>query len=437
MKVTFVYPKTPYYYERTPYLPLGIAYLAASIRDSVDEIDYVDGQILSRESYKQVISTICSDVVCISATLLQMKEACRIANVVKTRLSSSKVVIGGYGPHSLTLEELFRMGKFDVFVRGEGELILRQVLDCFKQGGNLKEIPNIVFVHKGKAIQTKSSYTLPEINSLPLPARELFDVPLYLKIWRQNTNMASLHMITSRGCPFGCIFCDKSVAGRTYRSLKPKLVVDEMQQLWQQYQPDDLFLFDDLFTLRRERVLLICQEIKQRRLSLKWSAQGRVGLVDLEVLSAMKEAGCTELLFGVESGSNRILSFLKKGFTREEVIKTFTTCHEVELRAGAYLIVGVPGERKEDIDLTIDLVERVRPSLLNFSFLTPFPNTRLYQETSRWIGQNDWTEWDDITKTVYNYHFEVDPIVSRKRILDTYKRLIKEGLDYSTYQLLE
>jgi anaerobic magnesium-protoporphyrin IX monomethyl ester cyclase len=161
-----------------------------------------------------------------------------------------------------------------------------------------------------------------------------------------------------------------------------------------------------------------------------------VGLVNLEVLSVLKDAGCTELFFGVESGSNRILSFFKKGFTREQVIKTFAACHEVGLRAGAYLIVDVPGETKEDIDLTIDLVQKIKPSLVNFSFLTPFPNTQLHQDTAQWIGQKDWTQWDDFTKTVYNYPFEVDPQVSHQRILQAYQRLIEEGMDYSPYQLL-
>lgn len=437
MKVTFVYPKIFYYYDRTPYLPLGIGYLAASIQDLVDDINCIDGQILSSESYEKAITGINSEVVCISATLRQMKEAGRIANLVKASSPLCKIIVGGYGPHSLTLPELFTMGKFDIFVRGEGELTLKQLITCFKRDGNLEEIPNIVFVDGGKLIQTKSSVLLPELDLLPFPDRELFNVPLYLKIWQENTNMTSLHMITSRGCPFGCIFCDKSVIGRTYRYRNPKLVVDEMQQLWEQYHPDDIFLFDDLFTLQQEKVMMICQEIKQRTLPLKWSAQGKVGIVDLEMLSAMKEAGCTELLFGVESGSNRILSFLKKGFTREEVIRTFIACHEVGLRAGAYLIVGVPGERKEDINLTIDLVRKIRPSLLNFSFLTPFPNTELYRETSQWIAQKDWIQWDDFTKTVYNYPFEVDPTVSRKRIMDVYKQLIEEGLEYSTYQLIE
>jgi anaerobic magnesium-protoporphyrin IX monomethyl ester cyclase len=436
MKVTFVYPRASYFYDRTPYLPLGIAYLAANIQDVVDGIECVDGNILSGESYEQAIATINSDLICISATLLQMKEAARIANEIKARHPSSQVVIGGYGPHSLPLSDLFQMGKFDIFVKGEGELTLREVVDCLKRDGDLGAVSNLVFAHNNEVISTKPNPELLRLDSLPLPDRTFFDVPSYQRIWKQSTGMTSLHMITSRGCPFDCTFCDKTLTGRKYRSRAPKLIVDEMEQLWQRYQPDDIFLFDDLFTLRREQVLRVCREIKQRGLSLKWSAQGRVGLVNLEVLSALKDAGCAELFFGVESGSNRILSFFKKGFTREQVIKTFAACQEVGLRAGAYLIVGVPGETKEDIDLTIDLMQKIKPSLVNFSFLTPFPNTQLHQDTAQWIGQRDWTQWDDFTKTVYNYPFEVDPRVSRQRILQAYKRLIEEGMDYSPYQLL-
>ncbi len=436
MKVTFVYPRTQYFYGRTPYLPLGIGYLAANIRDLASDIECIDGQILKDEEYEQAISGIDGDVVAISATLLQMKEACRITAMVKAKRPSTPVVIGGYGPHSMPVERLFQMGAFDVFVRGEGELLLRRVLECLERNDNLAQIKGIAFVRNKEVIANGPNLELPQLDSLPLPDRDLFDIHRYLQTWRQNVNMTSLHMFTSRGCPFGCTFCDKLVTGRKYRSRKPELVVDEMQWLWRQYRPDDIFLFDDLFTLRREQVSGVCEEIRRRDLPIQWSAQGRVGLVNLETLSALKEAGCTELFFGVESGSNRILSFFKKGFTREQVMKTFAACHEVGLRAGAYLIVGVPGETREDIDLTIDLVRTIKPSLINFSFLTPFPNTQLHQDTAQWIGERDWTKWNDLTNTIYNYPFEDDPRVSRQRILDAYKQLTEEGMDYSPYQLL-
>jgi len=437
MKITFVYPRIPYFYDQTPYPPLGIGYLSASIKDSVNTIDCIDGQILNKDGYEQAVSKINSDVVCISATLPQMKEARRVADEVKTNQPSTQVVIGGYGPNSLLPQDVFQMGKFDIFVKGEGEITLRRVINCLRRGEDLKNIPGIVFIRDGKIITTGINLDLPDLDSLPLPNRELFDTPLYLETWKRNVGISSLHMFASRGCPFSCTFCDKMVTGKIYRSRTPESVVDEMQQLWQRYQPDDIFLFDDLFTLKRERVLQICQEIKRRFLSFKWSAQGKVGLVDTEILAALKDAGCTELYFGVESGSNKILSFFKKGFTREQVIKTFAVCHEVGLRAGAYLIVGVPGETKEDIDLTIDLVKTIKPSLLNLSFLTPFPNTQLYKDTAQWIGKKDWSEWDFLTKKIYEYPFEIDPSVSRQRIFDAYKHLIEEGMEYSTYQLLK
>jgi len=436
MKITFVYPRIPYFYDQTPYPSLGIGYLSASIKDSVNTIDCIDGQILNKDGYEQAVSKINSDVVCISATLPQMKESYRIANEVKTNQPSTQVIIGGYGPNSLPTQEVFQTGKFDIFVRGEGEITLRQIINCLNQGKDLKDISGIVFIRDGNIISTGINPNLPELDSLPLPNRELFDIPLYLETWKRNVGITSLHMLASRGCPFSCTFCDKTVTGKICRSHAPESVVDEMQQLWQRYRPDDIFLFDDLFTLRSERVLRVCQEIKRRSLAFRWSAQGKVGLADAEVLSALKDAGCTELYFGVESGSNKILSFFRKGFTREQVMKTFALCHEVGLKAGVYLIVGVPGETKEDIDLTIDLVKTIKPSLLNISFLTPFPNTQLYVDTAQWIGKKDWSEWDFLTKKIYDYPFEIDPSVSRQQIFDAYKHLIEEGMEYSTYQLL-
>lgn len=436
MKVIFICPRSFYFYERTPYLSLGIAYLVSSISSVVDEIDCIDGQILEENEYEQAISVISSDVICISATLLQMKEAFRISKIIKKRLPLCKIIIGGYGPESLSPEELFFRGDFDIFIRGEAEIRLKTVLDLLKRGKKIEEVPGIVFKRGNKIILSKSNFFLPDVDCLAFPSREIFDVSRYLNSWKKNTGMTSLHLISSRGCPFNCSFCDKSLAGRRCRYRDEKSVVEEMSLIWRRYSPDDLFLFDDLFTFKKDRVLSFCKEIGSKRLPFKWSAQSRVGTVDLETLSAMKDSGCTELFFGIESGSNRILSYINKGFSREAVLRTFSDCHEVGLPAGMYLIVGIPGERKEDIDLTIDLVKKTKPSLLNFSFLIPFPNTEIYKKTKQWIGETDWSKWDDFNNTIYNYPFEIDPVVSRQRIFDVYKKMVENGLPHSEYQLL-
>jgi len=438
MRVIFICPRFSYYYARTPYIPLGIAYLASSIADIADDIVCIDGQILSDDDYeKRILDIRGDDIVCISATLLQLKEAGRITDLIKTRSPKTKILVGGYGPHSLSVQELFGVAGFDVFVIGEGERTLRSLIQCLTGGGCLENIPGIVFRTRGDIVASKKTASpLSDIDSILPPNRDLFDVQRYLERWRESTGTTSVHIIASRGCPFRCLFCDKSVTGRSYRIREPRLIVDEMEEVWHRYKPDDLFLFDDLFTLSKDRVIEVCTEILKRNLRFNWSAQGRVGTVDSQTLSFMKEAGCSELLFGVESGSDKILSFLEKGFARDEVIHTFEACHKAGLPAGAYLIVGIPGERKEDIDLTIDLVRTIRPSLLNFSFLTPFPNTELHRITSQWI-EKDWYDWDDFTTTPYNYPFEVDPQTSKLQILEAYKQLIKDGMPHSTYQLLE
>jgi radical SAM superfamily enzyme YgiQ (UPF0313 family) len=204
--------------------------------------------------------------------------------------------------------------------------------------------------------------------------------------------------------------------------------------LEKRYAPDDIFYFDDLFTLNKKRVIALCETLQEKSLQTSWSAQGRVDMVDREMLEVMKAAGCTELMFGVESGSERILQFLVKGFTREKIIQAFDLCHQVGIKPGAYLIVGVPGETKQDILDTISLVERIEPSLLNFSFLTPFPNTALYTATQHWIGDWDYEQWDDFDATVYTCKFEVDPREARDIILDAYLKKISSGMPYSEYQ---
>lgn len=436
MIATFIFPKVSCKYSRTPYLPLGIGYLSAVLKEQFCDlqVDLVDGTILEYEEYSAAISQIRSDLVLISATLRQMKESERTAKIIKEQNPDVKIVVGGAGPTSIGDQQYLRESPFDVCVKGEGEDILPQVVESILSGERLKNIPNIIYKEDGRTVETRTHYTYVDVNSLPLPDRSLFDIPRYLQMWQDAVGVTSLHLLGSRGCPFSCAFCDRSIVGSKIRKRTFGSIIEEIALLEKMYNPDDIFFFDDTFTLSRNQVFELCTLISEYLPDLKWSAQGRIGTVDEEMLRVMKNAGCTEIYFGIESGSDKILEILNKGYTREDIKETFKICHKVGMPAGAYLILGVPGETKQDISETVDLIDIIEPSLLNFSFLTPFPGTAIHERTNHLIADWNYENWDDFRYSPYKDIFEIDPREAMEIILNAHIKKIEQGLPYSVYQ---
>ena len=436
MRATFVFPPIPYKFAKTPYPPLGIGYLAAVLKAQGVQINLVDGQIIGEEQFWQEINNLTTDVVLISATIRQIKGAKLVAKIVKEHNPVTTVVLGGPGPSALAAQrrDFGRDTRIDITVKGEAEDLLPLILHRLSSGKSIDDVPNLIINKEGNIINTRVEPALPDVRTIPWPDRSIFDEEAYLSRWRTSAKMTSAHIMGSRGCPFACSFCDRTVTGRRVRYRDVEDVASEMLFLEKRYSPDDIFYFDDLFTVNKKSIIALCQALQEKNLRTSWSAQGRVDTVDEEMLEAMKAAGCTELMFGVESGSNKILQFLVKGFTREKIIQAFDLCHRVGIKPGAYLIVGVPGETKQDILDTVSIVERIEPSLLNFSFLTPFPNTALYTATQHWIGDWDYEQWDDFDATVYTCKFEIDPREARNIILNAYLKKIASGMPHSEYQ---
>lgn len=436
MKVTFVFPPIPYKFAKTPYPPLGIGYLVAVLKEQDMQTDLIDGQIIEKKRFWKEINNLTTDVVLISATIRQIKGAEMVAKIIKKHNPATMVILGGPGPSALAAQhrDFGKDTHIDITVKGEAEDLLPLILYRLRSREPIDDVPNLIINNEGNIIKTRVDSVFPDVRAIPWPDRSIFDEEAYLLRWRNSAKMTSVHIMGSRGCPFSCSFCDRTVTGRRVRYRDPEDVASEMLFLERRYSPDDIFYFDDLFTVNKKRVLTLCRMLQETSLRTSWSAQGRVDTVDEEMLEAMKTAGCTELLFGVESGSDRILQFLVKGFTREMIIHAFDLCHRIGIKPGAYLIVGVPGETKQDILDTISLIERIEPFLLNFSFLTPFPNTALYTATQHWIGDWDYEQWDDFGSTVYTCKFEIDPKEARDMILDAYLKKIASGILHSEYQ---
>ena len=249
------------------------------------------------------------------------------------------------------------------------------------------------------------------LDELPLPARHLLDMERYLSIWKEHMGIRVTQIVSSRGCPFSCAFCDKRVFGSIVRYNSPQRVVEEMRLLYETYNVENIYFEEDLFTFNKKRVLDLCNTIKSQLTEKNWSAQARVDTVDLSMLQQMKDAGCTDLMFGVESGSERIREFLKKGSSIAQTKQAFKWATQVGINAGMFLMVGVPGEKQSDIECTKKLIEDLKPKTINISFLTPIPGTDIFERTKYLIKPGvDFCNFNEQYESVYQPEaFEVQP----------------------------
>lgn len=366
-----------------------------------------------------------SRIVGISITIAHLSDSLKVTKIIKNNSPDTIVILGGPGVN-LAEPQKFLSNGVDFIVRGEAEKTLPLLLEKIEKGLSLKEVPNLIYKKNERIISTKRAAPPVNLDKLPFPDREIFDLETYFEIGKKSFGIKSLGMITSRGCPHQCIFCDRNTSGYKFRARSPKNVVDELELLEQKYSLDKVFIQDDAFVRDRKRVLEICKEIRDRDLNIKWNALTRVDEVDEKMLWEMQKAGCEYLHFGVESGSERILYYLKKGFNVSQIIKAFDLCHEIGIKPGASLIVGIPGEKKEDINATIKLIRRIKPHYLGFSYLTPFPNTPLYNQTKQWISIKDFTDMDKIEGSVYQYPFEINPDVAYAQIYGAFREIRRE-----------
>lgn len=280
------------------------------------------------------------------------------------------LVLGG--PHATVFgSQVFKQApEFDFLVKGEGEMAFLRLVQDLMTG---KQPPRVI-----------TGPLVGNLDSLPFPNRHLLPQNLYR--YPLVNKLPFTTMISSRGCPYHCLFCDKSVFGQTYRARSPQNVVDEIDMLVRQDKIRSLVFFDDLFTLNKARVGQICREILRRRLKLTWKAEARVNTVDASTLKLMKKAGCALLAYGVESANQKSLDFLQKGETTAQAKKAFRLTRQAGIKTLGYFILGIPGETYVEAQKTVQLAIDLQCNYAQFSVLTPYPGTKL----TRLATQRGW-----------------------------------------------
>lgn len=383
--VLLIYPFFRHRRDRSRFRfpPLGVAYVAASLKEAGHEVQVLDCTFLDRDQALARALAAKADVVGISCMATLMEDCLWFAERLRGRCG---LLVAG-GPLPTCTPEAF-VEHFDAVVRGEGEETVRDVVAAHEGGDDVSRVAGVVCRKADDARATAEdgrgaavAYGPPrpfvsDLDRLPFPARDLLPNESYVQYGRSKYGYAITTVMSTRGCPYACEFCSNVVFGDSYRERSPVNVVDEIEEaLALGY--DRISFADDVFTLSRRRVIAICDEITRRRLRFAWECLGRVDSLDYETARLMKQAGCFRIFFGIESGNDEILKLMNKQITTEQARSAVEAAHRAGLEVGAFFILFYPGETD---DTVLDTLRFARSLPLDYVGLTmpyPLPGTAL------------------------------------------------------------
>ncbi|MBU1006940.1 MAG: B12-binding domain-containing radical SAM protein [Candidatus Omnitrophica bacterium] len=359
------------------YPPLGLLYVAGFAREnSSHEIKVLDAQAEGMD-YAQIEDRIRQekpDIVGIQAFTFALIDVIRTAKIAKKVDKNIMVCLGG--PHvNIYPEETISMPEVDFLVMGEGEVRFTKLLNALDKKERLEDIDGIFFKDGLRIVRSPAKGYVEDLDSLAFPARGLTPYEKYYSLLAKSTPVTT--MMTSRGCPFRCLFCDRPHLGKKFRSRSAANVVKEMEACVKM-GIREFFLYDDTFSVDKKRAHDICDEILKKGLDIGWDIRTRVDTVDEDLLRKLKKAGCERVHYGVEAGTKEILKVLRKDIDLERVKYIFKKTKSLGMTTLAYFMFGSPTETKDQILKTIDFAIKLDPDFVHFSITTPFPATELY-----------------------------------------------------------
>lgn len=403
MKVLFVNPPqtaSKYKFMGVIAPPLGIAYMAGVLQENNIDVEILDASAEDMD-FKDVEKELLKrkpDLVALTALTPTIGRALETAQVVKETLPDSIVVMGGYHP-TFNFIETLEDENVDIVIRGEGEYIMLNLVQALENQSSLHDVKGIVFEDKNskEIVVNPEAPLIQDLDELPFPALNLLPMKKY-RLLDMDTHMTT--MITTRGCPMQCSFCSSAAMhGKKIRERSVENVVDEIEYLKTNYDIDTIAFMDDTFTLKKRKVMAICDEILKRNIEIMWGCTSRVDTLDEKLLKKMKEAGCITIFIGVESADQQQLDNMCKNTTIAKIENAFKIAHKLKIRTIASVALGMPGDTKEIMNKTVKFVHKLKPNYAIYSLATPYPGTRFYKEAfeKNLIKIKDWSKYTLIT----------------------------------------
>ncbi|HHT9158615.1 MAG: hypothetical protein A2099_07205 [Planctomycetes bacterium GWF2_39_10] len=383
--------------KQSGHLPnLGICSLAAVVEREGYKVFILDAVAL-QYSLLQVVDEVKTKnpkYVGLSAMTHSISYAAMVAKFIKEKCPSVKIILGGVHITSATEETLKKYPEyFDVAIIGEGEVTLIELMRTFENREVLSKVAGIAFLVNGEVVKTKPRELVKNMDALPFPAWHLLpDLRThYTPTLISAGGISSNHLVTSRGCPGKCIFCDTSVTGHMVRGYSADYVLEMIDILHKKYKIDDIQFNDDTFVTLRKRLFDICEKLISKNYKLKWSCDARASDVTEEGLKLMKAAGCWQIAYGVETGSPRIMEFLKKRVTFDQIRNACKWAKKAGISTKGFFIIGHPTETRESIQETLDFMLSLDLDVIGVTFFTVYPGSPIYSSIHEYGTFNpDW-----------------------------------------------
>lgn len=397
--------------ELAIYPPIGLAYIAAVLRENGVDVKILDAKSLNI-SHKEVFEIIKKenpDFVGITVFTSNLKSVLDMCKGIKELCPSTKIVLGGPHIHP-EHSEIIKNDFVDFCVRGEGEITMPELINAVFNGGDLREVKGITFKDGGKVVVNPDRPFIQDLDTLPFPARDLLPMHIYKAFVEGNFTV----MTASRGCPFGCHFCSVPQFWHIHRRRSVGNVLDELEHICEKYKVGFVRFTDEIFLLNKKWVIELCERIVERGLNerMKWSCDGRVDIVSEELLEAMKKANCSSIAYGIEFGNQRILDLSGKKTKVTQIYNAIDMTNKAGISAHGLFMIGYPTETKETIEDTINLAKSLNLHSADFSVVAPFPGTQLYEycKKNNLLRTENWEE--------FNYSHPEKGIIKLENVTD-------------------
>jgi len=377
--------------------PIYLAYIAAVLEEAGLEVAFVDAVMeeMSIADFSEAVAKIHPDLVVMECSTPSIYHDLESAKAAKESLVGTSVALIGSHPTFFHEEILRENPAIDAVIRGEAEITTRELALALADGGDLSHVLGLAYRRGDELFINPARPLIEDLDSLPFPARHIVPQEGYRAAIYSGEHPTA--MVSSRGCPYHCVYClwPDTLYGHKFRARSAVNVVDEMEHVVRDYGVDEVYFDDDCLTIDKKRVMEMCRLLLDRHVAVNWIVQARVDSVDREVLGAMKEAGCHYVLFGVESGSPKMLEIMKKRITLERARQAFKECRELGIKTQAFFLFGVPGETEETIEETIKFAREIDADSTQFAIAIPHPGTLLYQTCmdNGWLVFDNWEDF--------------------------------------------
>jgi radical SAM superfamily enzyme YgiQ (UPF0313 family) len=401
-----------------PYPPIGTLYAASLLRGKGYEVSFLDTMfaygpeevILPLQKHHPDFFVIYDDGFnyLTKMCLTNMREAA--FEMMKFAKQKGCTVIVSSSDATDHFEQYLHEGA-DFVILGEAEQTLLELVKCLgekpERSGGQKDflsIPGLAYEYQGAIIKTVRRNVMRDLDELPFPAWDIIDMEPYRKTWLKHKGYFSLNMATTRGCPFKCNWCAKPIYGNRYNSRSPQNVVKELKMLKEKYAFDHIWFCDDIFGLKPGWVHEFAALVEKEQLNFQFKIQARADLLLQEdYIRDLARAGCENIWMGAESGSQKILDAMDKGTKVEQIFEATDLLRKNNIHPSFFIQFGYPGETKQDIIKTIDMINALLPYEIGISVSYPLPGTVFYEKVKAQLEyKSNWTDSDELAMMFRN-----------------------------------